>query len=444
VQSNVQLFGHLPASQHISPAGTGHVSGNKTGLPPFPIVLPYWPSNGFKHLQVAWFGANATGLDITSTLALIAKHDVGMYGWQQAGNAAHGEAVLSATAAHLTDYLQSIKNNNTIVAVYRQTQVAISLFDINRIAFSDPSYNDIWLKNPTTGDICTASQPWGTLDPYWNFSNPAAVDYWIQNDIAELQQEGKMGIITGAFFDETDQGWCGYWNKNQGGCPPIPAETQAQLQQDTYTMYGTMVRNLNSAGIVPVISSDNRISASNANISAAMPCAIPEDALLTSLAGTAWTRFYENWPSSFWVPTGPDLDAGMIFNAILETAAGVPFLARSPVGGDCSANNTIDSILRKEGDSIVVVSPFAYQLASFLVAMGPSSVFATSSGWYDADWCWHAEYDIFYGAPVAAAVRTGTYTFTRSFTNCDVSVDTTTQTGVITLKKVLFRHDMTE
>src|SRR4051812_18862110 len=97
-----------------------------------------------------------------------------------------------------------------------------------------------------------------------------------------------------------------------------------------------MVARMNAAGLVPIISSDNRMSASNAGLKANMPCALPEDILVSALQGLTWARFYENWPSSFWVPGGEDLEAGMIANAILEAQAGIAFLAHAPVSSPCN------------------------------------------------------------------------------------------------------------
>ena len=56
-----------------------------------------------------------------------------------------------------------------------------------------------------------------------------------------------------------------------------------------------------------------------------------------------------------------------------------------------------------------------------------------STGWYDQDWCWHVEYDRAQacGVALAHAVRTGAYTWRRSFQHCEVSVDTRNTTGTI-------------
>jgi hypothetical protein len=61
------------------------------------------------------------------------------------------------------------------------------------------------------------------------------------------------------------------------------------------------------------------------------------------------------------------------------------------------------------------------------------NVFSISGNWYDADFCWHDEYDVAYGSPLAPAARTGTYTWSRVFTRCNVTVDVAAGTGEIFL-----------
>ena len=46
---------------------------------------------------------------------------------------------------------------------------------------------------------------------------------------------------------------------------------------------------------------------------------------------------------------------------------------------------------------------------AFLMAQGPYCYFGASTGWLDADWVWHGEYDWHVGAPLAAAERRSEY-----------------------------------
>jgi hypothetical protein len=150
-----------------------HVAGRKTN-PPAPLVWPI--SDGFSKLPVMWFGANVTGLDDADTLALIA---IGTYGWQQGTrdlapgeNLGDGDAYLSSAATHLSDFLDAQPGqagaNRTLVAVYRQIQVALRLFAAPRAAADNAAMSGFWMRDggDPEGEVCVVAQPWGTSDPY--------------------------------------------------------------------------------------------------------------------------------------------------------------------------------------------------------------------------------------------------------------------------------------
>ena len=64
---------------------------------------------------------------------------------------------------------------------------------------------------------------------------------------------------------------------------------------------------------------------------------------------------------------------------------------------------------------------------------GPYSYYGASTGWFDACWCWQDIYDqaAACGAAAGPAVRTGTYTWKRTFAGCAVTVDTSAAAGSI-------------
>lgn len=112
-------------------AGCNHTASNHTdGFAP---ALPAWPpsaSGWTGRVKAFWFGANATGLDSDETLALLSRHAVAGYGWQQGGGdrVGSGEERLGEAAAHLLAHLQATGNpNNTAFFVYRQVREAASL-----------------------------------------------------------------------------------------------------------------------------------------------------------------------------------------------------------------------------------------------------------------------------------------------------------------------------
>lgn len=229
-------------------SGCDHVASQKTsGWQPQPAPAPpaWLPTTtgwtGF--IKPFWFGANASGLDSADTLALISRHAVGGYGWQTGhpggGSVGVGEELLAQAATNLWGHLNDVGNpNKTVLFVYRQIQVALRLFAQCALAADDPALSGFWLANPSTGEVCLAGQPWGTSDPYWNMTNASASAYWVNQVIGELATEIPLTSGGGAvFFDEVDQGECGY----RGGSCDFGAFDAAALQASKIATYKQMV-----------------------------------------------------------------------------------------------------------------------------------------------------------------------------------------------------------
>ena len=416
-----------------------HAAGQKT-QPPVPLVWPI--SNGFERLPVMWFGANVSGLDNAATLALIAKHGIGVYGWQQGTgalvpgqNLGDGDAYLSSAATHLSDYLDTLPSqagaNRTLVGVYRQIQVALRLFAAPRAAADSPAAAAFWMRSggAAEGEVCVAGQPWGTSDPFFNFSVPAAADYWVEEVVGQAAAEAPAGVRA-VFFDESDQNFCSFWSVAQQNCGALPLASLAPMQAASNAVLARTASALNAAGVIPIFSMLNRMAASGAGIPGGppLPCALPEDDTIAALAGRTWARFYENFPFSYWSedPLGPNQAAAFVANALLEGAAGVPLVLHSDVTS-CPAPARNITRPGRLGGSIEA------QLALFLIVQTPATVFSVSGNWYDADFCWRQEYDLVYGAPLGPALRTGAYTWTRNFTGANVAVDVRAGAGAIDL-----------
>ena len=356
-----------------------HVAGQK-------IVPLEWPiSAGFDKLPVMWFGANVSGLDADDTLALIARHNIGTYGWQQGTgalvpgeNLGDGDAYLSSAATHLADFLDArglAGANRTLVAVYRQVQVALRLFAAPRAAADNAGFAAFWMRDGADpqGAICVAGQPWGTGDPYWNFSVPAAADYWVGEVVGQLATEAAAGVQA-AFFDESDQNYCSYWSVPQGNCGPLPLASLAPMQAANNAVLARTAAALNAARIIPMFSMLNRMAASGGAQPA--PCALPEDDTIAALGNATYARFYENFPYSWWSegPGSPDQAAAFVSNAILEGAALVPLVLHFDVTG-CPAQQRNISRPGRLGGAIEA------QIALFLVVQTAQTVFSLSGNW---------------------------------------------------------------
>ena len=405
----------------------GHTSAQKTaGWAPFVPTPPAWtPSlmgwTGF--VKPFWFGANSSGLDSDATLALMARHAVAGYGWQQGhtggGRVGREEALLAAAATHARDYFaRADVNASTVLFVYRQVQVCCQMFAQCAIANSASECASFWLTD-SAAQRCVTSQPWGTQDAIWDFRAPGATQWWLDEVISELTSESALtnsgGWPSAVFFDECDQNNCGY-HGSSCDFDKFNSSSFASQQQASNDMLARTAALLNANNIIPIFSLDNRLAASSVGLPGAVaPCALPEDDTLAALAGTRWVRFYEAWPSTFWRPDNADLHAAMVANALLETAAGVPVVLHA--GGACpAANRTIN----RPGP---LGGPVELAIATYLLVADAGTTLSLSNDWYDGSFCWRPELDVDFGNPLGNATRTGTHSWTRNFTRANVAVD---------------------
>jgi len=422
---------------------------------PGPSTASWFPTKqgwtGF--IKPFWFGATHSGLDGDNVLTLMAKHSVAGYGWQTGGAAQDGTASVgrgdawgAAAVSRAADFMHSHGADNVTVFQYRQIQVALRLFAQNAIAADDTHNDGFWLHDVDSGDLCVARQPWGTMDPFWNFSNASAVEYWLERTIGQLTTDDSLtdnAPFSAVFFDEVDQGFCGYGVRPAVGRAPSLGSSSncnfsrfnaTRLQASSNAMLGQMVAELNAAGITPILSMDNRMAASCDGLPSTDPgspcgteaCAIAEDTLVAALKDATWVRFYENWPSSFWHPSGPDEFGAMVQNAILEGEANIPNVLH--IGGNCPAQQRNITRPGRLG------GPLEFAVASYLVVATPGTTLSVSNNWFDEDFCWHPEFDVEYGTPLGPAQRTGSHTWTRNFTKSNVAIDVSTgKLGIVDL-----------
>jgi hypothetical protein len=167
----------------------GQFSGRRISSP--------WPSDGYDRLPTVWFSANATGPNSREMLDLIAKHDLAIVSWGQAMSSEPGritrdsEKAQAEAATAVRSYLDSVGNNVTVLGVYRQIQIALGLFNVSHEAALEPANANFWLHQLDNASNICGMEPsegdkrsmWGTLDPFWNFTDQSARDYWLNTFI---------------------------------------------------------------------------------------------------------------------------------------------------------------------------------------------------------------------------------------------------------------------
>ena len=276
-------------------------------------------------------------------------------------------------------------------------------------------------------------QAWGTADPLWNFSDPAAAAFWVDRIAQQLARDSSLaGASAGAgaavFIDDADEGSCGM--TIPGNCD-FSNLALGTFQRDTHVVLARVAAVLNKAGIVPILSINNRLAAATDGGGRRAkhlppPCAVPEDELLARLEadGSEWARFYEIFPGAFYPPRpswgppwgDPDSYAANVANALLEAGRGIPVVLHVVAGGCPAPRRAIARPGPLGGD-------IEFAVAAYLVVQGPGTVLSVSEGWYDSDFCWHPEFDVDFGTPVGPAVRSGPHAWARNYTRATVTID---------------------
>lgn len=300
------------------------------------------------------------------------------------------------------------------------------LFDLQKAAGENPSLEGIWLRdhdNSPDAPRCEQNVPGGGTSPLYAFSNASAGAFWV--DVVEAEVAREPAAVRMVFHDECDWSACSYNFKESARCGNISDAFRVRDLRAKYPALKASTDSLYTAGKWAILSFMNLLNASYEGLAphATRPCLIPHDETFAALSNSSYARFYEFWVST----SNPDMDAAMIRNAQLEGESGVGLLARAQA-------DTAAACPGQQGPVWAHNVSLSYALAAFMVAKTSAhSWFGMSTGWYDADWCWHNLYDTYArcGAPSAPAVRQSPYSWTRSFTHCQVAVDTKSATGSI-------------
>jgi hypothetical protein len=218
-------------------------------------------------------------------LSLIAKHQFAGWGWQQddavtpAADDGHyysEETALAQAATRLASYTQfttppSHKTAQTqAIFVYRHSQMALSWYTVQRAASANKANDDMWMKG-SDGRICIDRNRGG---PAWNFSNPRAADFFVDEVVGELTREADINAV---FFDETDYEYCGGDTCHGQFLTPDYYRAKIEVLRRT-------AAKLNSANIWPMFSSMNENVAQSR-------CSLPYSDYYDALRDVGWIRF---------------------------------------------------------------------------------------------------------------------------------------------------------
>jgi hypothetical protein len=415
---------------NLSGLGPSRTTGGSAGaLSPPPRFLP--PPDGA--LGLLWFGANASGPDGNEQLAFIQRHALAGYGWQHGTDRTerrHAETSMAQGVSRLA----GVDTATATVQqrfVYRNMQTNWAIFDVMRAAARRvPSRGGMFLRdydNSPNKPICRphpSSSSTNTdelLTAHLVFKDtPSTGEYYVKQVVGELVAEAD---VSAAFFDETDWSACGYDYGSHTNCTSISNEFRvADLRAKLPTIRHS-ADMLNAAGIWPILSSKNVLTAAWHGLppKSHRPCLLPHDDYFNAMRGAAYGRFYETW-----LGVSPDYDAAMVANALLEGAQGVGLVLRTAAdaSGACAGQRSTDKH----------VASARYGLAGALIVQTNYTYWGLSTGWYDEDWCWHADYDlgISCGHALSAARRNGAYVWQRSFEHCEVALDTKLTCGNVT------------
>ena len=359
---------------------------------------PAWSYSGFSRFPSFYFGADEAGPQPPAQVALVARFALAGWGWQQGFSRGHGEEQGREAAAAVRRLAPpGSAGAPDALFVYRQSESLFTYYDaFANVTHSPTLLAAAQLADPATGKLCGG----GGLLAYGNAS---FAQYWVQAVGGELATEAPL--VQAVFYDGFDKLYAGGTLGAEGCSGFTPAATAAELRAKVAAT-AQQAGLLNAAGALPLLSTYNFLQAASLGLPEAELAAAPlqamngvyEDEYLAALSGVAWARFYE-----VWLGHGPAQDALMIQNAILEGAAGVPFVARS----DPKAMHSLE-----------------YGALGFLIAQASHCYWGASSGWLDADWPWRGILDWKVGAPLGSASRSSSYVWARRFEHANVTVDT--------------------
>jgi hypothetical protein len=197
-----------------------------TAVAPAKIPQPF-PYKGYDRFPASFFGADIWGDENQTQMALVAKHQLAGWGWQQGcmqqccggpscncessnpqGCPTHPPAGFSPKTGHANEegalynqsrafkrYLDAHPQSQTQgIFVYRQLSTPCWWWRKIYEAYNNPALRGMFFTSARTGEYCWQS------GPIWDFRNATARSYYVKHIIGEITAERDSGL-THVFFD---------------------------------------------------------------------------------------------------------------------------------------------------------------------------------------------------------------------------------------------------
>jgi hypothetical protein len=427
---------HLAAAAHASSSS--------------PRAIP-WKYEGWNSFPSNWFGANPTGIipgESNSTLAVMARHQLVGWGWQQGMydipcSIATGQQCAKDAVETLANYTK----REGIPAIpsfpYRNMNAALLNFeDINRAlnctvnwttyphnyqacGLSDPATERLrreWFVHDTQGRVCGARSGTPALQMTWRKSAPGALEYW--SSVVAGWMEANLSPAKAIFLDVVDNGadWENNLNSSQGNCTVgqiDPKQWNEAMALNEVEATITAVRDI-AAKLLPldmavIINAGARLSHDPAK------ALMPFDKFFSHFADIPNIL----WCDSF-IPSTTTMRCDCCGTLI-------PFMM-----GVCryfeAWNSTQDLstalFMQKQAMPKIIHwfgsndTQLENQMAAFFVAQSAHDYFSMSREWTDGGWNWHPAYaSTKCGKPMGDAVEKPAGVFSREFESCSVRLD---------------------
>eukprot|EP00038_Savillea_parva_P005088 m.147135 g.147135 ORF g.147135 m.147135 type:complete len:470 (-) comp11658_c1_seq3:2457-3866(-) len=425
------------------------------------IPMPF-PYRGYDHFPASFFGADIHGVESDTEMALVAKHQVSGWGWQQgcmqsccpppcncetsnpvgcpstppkgftpAGGHEDEEAELRKQSLAFKAYVAAHPDTAVTQGIfaYRQLTNAAWWWIKNYNAYTNPATRNFFYTSDRTGELCWSS------GPIWDFRNASARQYYIDQVIGEVvENETAVNMI---FFD----GGLGWLAENPHPTPSglIGGSNCSVAFRENATSPGGKDLNFTDADRLEAVQAQLQLlveagtALNQRNIIPMFSITVPFDAKIAkgrgypgtisrgsvfteaevaaALENVTWIRYYEWFQSSGW-----SASIGMsVQNVLAEASHNISFVGHA-YG---KAENCSDPQDLGIGSAV----------AAFLIGQSDYSYFQTSSSvvgadpWTDAGWCWHPLYDLTCGRPKGLAAKDSDGVWHREFANCSVTLD---------------------